>query len=111
MGGWETVLAAVGGLVLGFGLGFSLARRREQEMTRRMRRLESRIRASVIPVLEDRAQTLGVSREERASDADDAFGMAVDLSVSIQRRQENANLAFSDTLEVQRADLERKKRK
>jgi hypothetical protein len=106
--GWETVLAAFGGLVLGLGLGMVFGRRHAQDADKAARRLRSRIRASVVPVLEGQALALGLSREERASQSEDPCDVAVDLSVSIQKFQDSHNMAFSDTLELSRSEAKGK---
>ncbi|MEM9194385.1 MAG: hypothetical protein AAGF12_34730 [Myxococcota bacterium] len=105
MTGWETILAACGGLVLGFGLGMVLTRGRELDGAKRLRRIESRVRGSVIPVLEARAMELGLTKEQRDSHETDPLELAVSLSTSIQQFEDNNNVAFSDTLEVSRAEL------
>lgn len=106
MAGWETVLAAIGGLILGFGLGMVVSRGRDPDATKRLRRIESRVRGSVIPVLEARALALGLNKEQRDSRETDPLELAVSLSTSIQQFEEHNDVAFSDTLEVSRADLE-----
>lgn len=106
--GWETVLAACGGLVLGLGLGMVVGRRNARGAEKLVRRLRSRVRASVVPVLEGQALALGMSRAERASQSDDPFDVAVDLSVSIQKHQDSHNMAFSDTLELSRSEAKGK---
>ncbi len=110
MAAWETLLAAIGGLVLGFGLGLVAGRRREQGRARDLARLRSRVRASVLPVLEGRAQALGVSRSERGYDTEDPLEAVVDLSSTIQRLEDAQNMAFSDTLELSRKELDRRRR-
>ena len=111
MGAWETVLAAAGGLVLGIGLGLAIARIRDRALALRLRRERARLRSSVVPVLEARAQQLGIPVDERQSYDDDPVELAVGLSVSIMRVEGDPNLAFSDTVELARADLDPKKRK
>lgn len=108
VGVWETVLAAAGGLVLGFGLGLIIARVRERSLRQRMRHTQSRLRSTVVPVLEARAQALGIPPAERQSFTEDPIELAVGLSASIQRVEGDPNLAFSDTVEVARAEMRRK---
>jgi hypothetical protein len=102
---WETVLAAVGGLVLGYGLGLVAGRKRERRLARNLRKVQSRVRASVIPILEGRAQALGLPRSARSYETEDPLDVAVDLSTSIQRHQEEQGLAFSDTVELSNEGL------
>lgn len=108
VGAWETVLAAAGGLILGLGLGLVIARMRERDLSQRLRRLEARLRSTVVPVLEARAQALGIPPAERQSYQDDPVETAVGLSASIQRVEGDPNLAFSDTVEVARAEMRRR---
>lgn len=110
VGAWETVLAATGGLILGLGLGLVIARARERALSHRLRRLQARLRSTVVPVLEARAQALGIPPAERQSYQDDPIELAVGLSASIQRVEGDPNLAFSDTVEVARAEMRRKGR-
>ena len=107
MDGWETVLAAVGGLLLGAGAGVWIGRRHERRTARELYRVYSRLRASVIPVLEARAEVLGLSRTTRESSSPDQDPLTVSLHLgeSIQRVEQQRNLAFSDTVEISRADL------
>ncbi len=105
MGAWETVLAAAGGLVLGVGLGLALARARERDLLRRLRNDQARVRASIVPVLEWRAEALGIPAADRQSLSDDPIELAIGLSASIARVEGDPNLAFSDTVEVSRAEL------
>jgi hypothetical protein len=106
MAAWETLLAAVGGLVLGFGLGLFFGRRSEVSTAKKLRRLKARMRASVLPILEGRAQQLGLPRARRSYDTEDPIEVAVDLSTSIIEYQEEQNLAFSDTVRLDKVDLD-----
>lgn len=104
-------MAAVGGLVLGLGIGLATGRARVRGLVRRMRQDRARIRASVVPVLEARAQTLGIPPAERQSFQDDPLELAIGLSASIQRVEGDPNLAFSDTVELARAEFGAAKQK
>lgn len=108
---WVTVLAAGGGVMLGIGLGLAFARKRLAMVALRARRDQARLRASVVPVLEARAQQLGIPQDERQSHADDPVDVAVGLSVAIMRIDGDPNLAFSDTVELARAELDPRKKK
>jgi hypothetical protein len=105
--GWETILAAIGGLVGGFGIGVVVARRREQRMIERTRALEARVKQTVLPILDDRAEALGLSRSKRPERADPILG-AVELAQTIQRVEERNHVQYSDTLELSRTELERR---
>jgi hypothetical protein len=105
--GWETILAAIGGLLGGFGIGVVVARRREQRMIDRTRALEARVKKAVLPVLDDRAHALGLSKSERPKQADPIL-TAIELSQTIQRVEERNHVAYSDTLELSRTELERR---
>ncbi|RLB56334.1 MAG: hypothetical protein DRJ42_03580 [Deltaproteobacteria bacterium] len=106
MAAWETLLAAGGGLVLGFGVGLFVGGRRARVVAKRVRRLKARLRGSVIPILEGRAQALGLPRSKRAYATEDPLEAAVDLSTSIIQHQEQHNMALSDTVDLLRADLD-----
>lgn len=108
VGIWETVLAAGGCLVLGIGLGLLVGRLSERSARQRLRQVQARLRSTVVPVLESRAQAIGIPPAERQSYQEDPIELAVGLSASIQRVEGDPNLAFSDTLEVARAELRRK---
>jgi hypothetical protein len=107
---WIAALAAGGGLVLGLGLGVVLGRRDGAVARASLRRAEARLRASVVPVLESRALGLGIPAEQRASGADDSFEVAVELADGIRRMEERANIGFSDTIQAERAELQRRRR-
>ena len=100
MSGWETVLAALGGLLLGFGAGLVATRRRERALERRITRFSQQLRSHVVPVLEERAASLGLSPSERSSESDDPLTLAVSLAGSIQRFSDARTLPFSDTLDA-----------
>lgn len=100
MDGWETVLAALGGLLLGLGLGLTLGRRRESGLRRKLTLLDSGLRRSVIPVLEDRALAIGLPVGERSRESTDPVRVSLELSASIRRFEESQDLPFSDTLEI-----------
>lgn len=106
MEGWETVVAALGGLLFGLGLGLALSRRREARIRRRLTQQAQRLRAAVIPVLEERADALGLSADERKSASDEPHELAVHLAESIRRFTDARTLPFSDTLDAARVVLE-----
>lgn len=109
MQGWETVLAALGGLVLGLGLGVLIGRRgsHDDAEAQRMREGVARLRTTVVPVLERQASLLGVPTSERGPTDGDGLEVALALGKAIQGREEREELPFSDTLEIARVELGR----
>lgn len=105
VGGWETVVAAMGGLLLGMGLGMGLFRGRERELQRALDDHASGLRRTVIPVLEDHAQQLGLPESERAPGVDDPLELTVALASAIQTADRPSVLPFSDTIQAPRASL------
>lgn len=103
---WITLLAAVGGLVLGIGVGVALGRRGAAALRDRLRAAESRTRSQIVPVLEARAVHLGVSATERSSFPSDVFATAAGLADAIRAHEDRANIAFSDTVQADRTRLE-----
>ena len=71
-----------------------------------MRRTKARVRAAVIPILEGRAQALGVPKKLRGYGTEDPLEVAVDLSTSIIQYQQEQNLAFSDTVRLDSLELD-----
>ncbi|HJK94223.1 MAG TPA: hypothetical protein RMH85_03140 [Polyangiaceae bacterium LLY-WYZ-15_(1-7)] len=106
MGGWETVLAALGGLLLGMGLGLGLGRRREAAARRRLRAHGQALRSTVIPVLEERAELVGVPEAERGDGAGDPLETATQLAASIQRHHDAQVLPYTDTVDISSEHLE-----
>jgi hypothetical protein len=99
--GWETLLAAVGGLLVGLGLGVTIGRRGDARQRTERVRVEAAVRTSVVPVLEARAEELGVSR---APDVTDPVASAITLADAI-RRHESRGLPYSDTVAVDKQKL------
>jgi hypothetical protein len=105
-----TILAAVSGLILGLGLGFVLGRARVAAMARQIRQLEVRARATLVPVLERRADNLGVPKHERGFDEEDPLEAAMTLASAIDKKETAATLPFSDTLQINSSEIQAKKR-
>jgi len=103
--GWETVLAAVGGLVLGLGLGLGWGLRGQRRVARQLRQAHSRVRSVILPVLESRADTLGLGRSQGAVSGADPLEQAAELSTRIEKRESSQHLAYSDTVQLDRDDL------
>lgn len=105
MTGWETIVAAIGGLLLGFGLGAGLSKRREDRVHAELRRAESQLRAAVIPVLAERADALGVTPEGGLDAVDDAVRVSVSLASAVRSAQGDHHLLpYTDTVEFDALD-------
>lgn len=98
--GVESILAVAGGLFLGTGLGIFLGRGRERGVQRKLTEHRTALANTVIPVLEQHADSLGLPEHERCREISDPLRLTVALSTSIRRHQEAQNLPFSDTLDV-----------
>ncbi|HEY8431380.1 MAG TPA: hypothetical protein VIL20_23530 [Sandaracinaceae bacterium] len=105
MAGWETLLAALGGMILGVGVASIASRRRERRSLRQKLELEARVRREVVPVLERRAHVLRVPPAERGNERDGPIEVAVALASAIRRIEESIELPFGDTVEVARTEL------
>lgn len=105
MAGWETLLAALGGMILGIGVASLASRQRERRWMRQKLELETRVRREVVPVLERRADVLGVPPAERGSEHDGPIAVAVTLASAIRLIEESSELPFGDTVEVARKEL------
>jgi len=104
--GWETLLAALGGLVLGVGLATWMGRQRERRWMRERVAMESRLRRDVIPVLERRADTMGIPPGQRGQGIEDVVELVGALGRAIKQEEESGDLPFGDTLEASRAELD-----
>ncbi len=105
--GWETLLAAIVGLAVGGGAAAVLSRQRERRSMRARVEIETRLRRMVVPVLERRADALGIPPAERGADDDGPIELAVTLAKAIRSIEESADLPFGDTVEVARRELDR----
>jgi CHASE1-domain containing sensor protein len=97
--GWETVLAAVGGVLLGGGLGLAVALRRERRSHRRQLQMESRLRVNILPHLVRHAESLGIAARA-ILESKSPMDRASELVDAIDRHRELSGIAFSDTLDV-----------
>ncbi len=104
--GWEAVLAALGGLVLGAGIASWLGRQRERRLLRMRVELEARLRRDVLPVLERRADVLGIPPADRGHNDDGPVALVQTLGRAIKHAEESQELPFGDTLQASREDLE-----
>jgi len=102
----ETMLAALGGLVLGAGALAYHFRGRERAWNRERLEIETKMRRDVIPVLERRADVLGIPPRQRGQDSEGPVALVSVLAVAIRREEESGELPFGDTLEVSRTELQ-----
>ncbi|MGF1464745.1 MAG: hypothetical protein ACFCGT_01305 [Sandaracinaceae bacterium] len=105
MVGWEALLAAVGGMVLGMGITTLWHASRDRVHHRSRLAVSARIRRRVIPALERRADQLGIPLSARRQDLHDPTELAVALASAIEEAEHGADLAFKDTVEVPRSSL------
>lgn len=99
-------LAATLGIVIGLALGFAIWGRPLELARGRLVRAGAQVRAHVVPVLERRATSLDVPREDRgARDAEDPIEAAVKTARAIGASEEKLILPFSDTVELSREGL------
>ncbi len=95
-------MAAVGGVLVGLGLGVTIGRRGEARRRIERTRIEAAVRANVVPVLEARADELGVPRPK---DDVDPVASAVTLAEAIRRHDVRRELPFNDTVSLAARDL------
>ncbi|MBX3271391.1 MAG: hypothetical protein KF729_14085 [Sandaracinaceae bacterium] len=108
MPGWETVIAALGGLVLGASVAVLVGGQRARAELRRRLELETRLRRDVLPVLERRAAVLGIPPRDRGDDGDGTLALVATLGRAIKHHEESQDLPFGDTLQAAREQLEEK---
>lgn len=100
------LLAAVGGAVLGGGVMGYLSQRRERSWRRARLEEEARLRRVLLPVLERRADVLGIPPAARGSNDDEPLALSLLLATAIHAQEESSELPFGDTVEVSKRDLE-----
>ena len=111
MAGWETIVAAVGGVALGFGLALAWQLREVRSLRRRIYELRAEMRRSVLPVLERRAVELAIPKEQRRSEApEDPAMTAVTLAEVIRAHEDRQSLPFSDTLDISQDQMQSRAR-
>lgn len=99
-------LAASLGIVIGLAIGFVMWGRPLEIARGRLVRAGAQVRAHVVPVLERRAASLDVPREDRgARDAEDPIEAAVKTARAIGASEAKLVLPFSDTVELSREGL------
>jgi len=101
-------MAALGGLLLGLGLGVGSVRRREQrehdELVRRVRELEQ----VAVPWLRARAELLGAAPHALEPDgARDPLAATRALLDTVQRLEREDLLPYNDTMELEAMALTR----
>ncbi|MCS6798560.1 MAG: hypothetical protein NZ898_08515 [Myxococcota bacterium] len=95
-----TLLGVTGGLVLGLGVGWIAARHMAAVARARWLLDRSRVRHGVLPVLEARADALGVHRPA-ADPEDDPVEAAVELARRIDAVERRVEIALSDTMRAE----------
>ena len=104
MHGWEAVMAALGGLLLGLGLGVGVRGRRDRQAVQAATDLQRRaaeLDAVAIPWLRNHASTLGAPAETVAQRGqDDPLETAHALIETIVRCEREDLLPYSDTMEL-----------
>jgi hypothetical protein len=98
---WETILAAIGGLVLGLGIGMWLAGRRVRHLFARERREQTRAVAQLVPILERQAKIAGVDLPS----GELTLSQAADLAVAIRGREERQRFALSETIALPASEI------
>ena len=112
-----SILAAVGGLVAGAGFGVALTRRQAASPPPddRVREMTHRLREKVSPVLERRAEILGIPvpprvriKAEHGSvelDGDEVERLST-IAEAIRTKEEADSVALSDTVQISKKELE-----
>ncbi len=99
-------LATAVGVFLGIAVGFFVWARPLERARGALARAGAEVRAHVLPVLERRASSLDVPKDERgARDAEDPIRAAVTTARAIAASEEKLVLPFTDTVEVSRESL------
>jgi type II secretory pathway component PulJ len=101
----ETLIAAVGGALLGVGIASLIAMQRDRRHVRERAQLEAKLRREIVPVLERRADHLGIPPAARGSNDTNAVELAIALARAIRLHEESVDLPYGDTLEVSRREL------
>ena len=94
-------IVALVSLTIGVAAGFGLGARRVQQIEQQGARNEALLRAHVLPVLSRRAAALGLPRPA----GETSLEAAVDAACRIRAAEDQLALPFTDTLELQRAEL------
>lgn len=109
MGALEAIVAAVGGILVGAGASLLFGRGRERALREELKRTKLALRQSILPALEESADTLGVTRDSRGSTkSSDRLIESVETLGSAIRRHvvAQAEIGLSDTLELQKIELD-----
>jgi hypothetical protein len=101
MHGWEAVMAALGGLLLGAGLGVGLSRREVARATLAFQQRVRELDRVALPWLKARAEALGAPESVLQSTPDGTpLSETLALVEVVQRLEREDLLPFSDTMEV-----------
>lgn len=105
MPAWELIAAGVGGLGAGLVMSALLLQRRLRGYARQRLERDVALRRLVVPVLERRADMLGIPPSARGPNTETPHELVLTLARAIGHLEESADLPFGDTVEVSREDL------
>lgn len=108
MPAWELIAVGVGGLGAGLVMSALLLQSRLRQHARSALERDVALRRLVVPVLERRADMLGIPPKARGANTDTPYDLVLTLSRAIGNLEESADLPFGDTVEVSRDDLEQR---
>ncbi|MFK7986774.1 MAG: hypothetical protein AB8I08_12185 [Sandaracinaceae bacterium] len=106
MPAWELIAVGVGGLGAGLVVSALLLQGRLRGYARQRLERDVALRRLVVPVLERRADMLGIPPASRGSDTETPYELVLTLARAIGSLEESADLPFGDTVEVSREDLQ-----
>lgn len=84
--------------MIGLGVGLAFSLRRERALRRQLRDHATQLRLAVIPLLEERANSLSLPDSERHRDVDDPLELTVRLAASLRAVGERSSLPYTDTV-------------
>jgi hypothetical protein len=91
--------------LLGACAGWMLGARRVRTLRRESARRAAELRSHVLPLLEQRATTLGVPADRRARGVSDPLLAAITLGRAIREIESQRDLPYTDTVEVATDDV------
>lgn len=105
--GLDTLVAALGGALLGAGVAALVLRQRARRAARDRVEIETRLRRAVVPVLERRADVLGIPPARRGTNDEGPIELTLTLAQAIAIAETSGDLPFGDTVEVAKKDVQR----